>query len=275
METDCVEIIILLLKISLVLLAVYYVLAYWITPALWKHYEHHPTLESAPKTTFTKEGIPGDPLNVGLIGGHDDLIHSMVAAGWLPADPITFRTSLHITESALLGKPYPTAPVSNLYVFGRIEDFAFEQQVPGNTRERNHVRFWRSDEMGKEGRPFWIGAATFDRCVGVSHLTGEITHHISPDLDSERDKLFADLTAQGQLLSRYQVTGIGGNLWGRNGCGDPYYSDGEMNVGELTVSGSTNTASVVQLPNPPAVKAKNRAWKTIRWILKKLRGSAN
>ncbi len=236
--------IVLVLKIILVVLATYYVLAYWITPVLWKHYEHHPKLEAAPKITYTKDGIPGDPLNVGLIGSQDDVIHSMVAAGWLPADPVTFRTSLRITESALLGKPYPTAPVSNLYVFGRIEDMAFEQPVPGNTRERNHVRFWRSDELGKDGKPYWIGAATFDRSVGVSHRTGEITHHIAPDLDAERDKLMEDLMTHGQLVSEYQVTGIGANLWGRNGGGDPYYTDGEVSVGELTVSGVANAAPV-------------------------------
>lgn len=260
----------LLLKIFLVFLAAYYVLAYWITPALWKHYEHQPKLEGAPKTTFTKEGIPGDPLNVGLLGSQEDVIHSMVAAGWLPADPITFHTSLRITESALFGKPYPTAPVSNLYVFGRIEDMAFEQPVAGNTRERNHVRFWRSDDLGKDGRPFWIGAATFDQSVGVSHLTGEITHHIAPDLDEERNKLIGDLKDHGQLISEYQVTGVGGSLWGRNGGGDPYYTDGEMSVGDLTVCGSTNAAPVVKLDNPVAVQAKNRVWRAIRWVLKKL-----
>ncbi|HWB61099.1 MAG TPA: LssY C-terminal domain-containing protein, partial [Chthoniobacteraceae bacterium] len=151
-----------LIKAGVALIAIYYVLAYWIAPALWTHYEHHPKLAEAPKTTLTKEGIPGDPLNVGLVGNHEDVIHSLVAAGWLPADPITFKTSLRITESALLGKPYPTAPVSNLYVFGRVEDLAFEQAVEGNTRERNHVRFWSADELGKDGKPFWIGAATFD-----------------------------------------------------------------------------------------------------------------
>lgn len=264
------EILFLLLKIGLALLVVYYVLAYWVAPALWTHYEHQPKLAEAPKTTFTKEGIPGDPLNVGLTGSQEDVVHSMIAAGWLPSDPITFRTSLHITESALLGKPYPTAPVSNLYLFGRVEDLAFEQAVEGNTCERNHVRFWRSDDHGKEGKPFWIGAATFDRSVGVSHLTGKITHHIDPDLDSERDKLMQDLINSGQLISHYQVTGVGGNLWGRNGGGDPYYSDGEMSIGELTVCGSANTAPVVQLQSPAAVQAKNRVWRAIRWVLNKL-----
>jgi len=255
------------LRILFVIGVVYYLLAYWITPALWKHYEHHPALESAPKTTLTKEGIPGDALNVGLVGTEEDVIHSLVAAGWLPADPVTFRTSARITASALFGKPYPNAPVSNLYVYGRIEDLAFEQAVPGKVRQRHHVRYWRSDSPAKDGRPFWIGAVTFDRSVGVSHLTGKITHHIDGDIDEERDKVIADLTAQKQLLSTFQVTGIGATLQARNGGGDIYYTDGELSVGVLTASGAENPEAVKIHENPVAVKAKNSVWMALRRVL--------
>ena len=255
------------LRIMLGAAVIYYLLAYWITPALWKHYEHHPTLESAPKTTFTKEGIPGDALNIGLVGKEEDVIHSMVAADWLPSDPITFRTSARITASALFGKPYPNAPVSNLYVFGRVEDLAFEQAVPGKARQRHHVRYWRSETPGRDGRPFWIGAVTFDRSVGVSHLTGKITHHIDGDIDEERDKVIADLTARKQLVSEFQVTGIGATIQARNGGGDIYYTDGELSVGVLTDSGAENPESVKVHENPIAVQAKNRVWAALRRVL--------
>ena len=46
--------------------------AYLILPSLWQHYENHPGLEDAPKTTLTAQRIPGDPLNVGLIGTEED-----------------------------------------------------------------------------------------------------------------------------------------------------------------------------------------------------------
>ena len=55
-------------------------LAYLILPALWRHYEHHPALESAPKTTLTAQGIPGDPLNVGLIGTEKELIQAILGS---------------------------------------------------------------------------------------------------------------------------------------------------------------------------------------------------
>ena len=256
------------LRIMLAVGVAYYLLAYWITPALWTHYEHHPALASAPKTTFTKEGIPGDALNIGLVGKEEDVVHSMVAAGWLPADPVTFRTSLHITASALSGKPYPKAPVSNLYVYGRVEDLAFEQAVPGKARQRHHVRYWRADKPAKDGRPFWIGAVTFDRSVGVSHLTGKITHHIDGDIDEERDKIIADLTAQKQLISEFQVTGIGATLQARNGGGDIYYTDGELSVGVLTASGAENAEAVKIHESPTAVQVKNSVWTALRRVLR-------
>src|SRR3954471_20803444 len=80
--------------------------AYVILPALWRHYEHHPALASAPKTTLTAQGIPGDPLNVGLIGSDGDVVRSMLAAGWSPADPITLESSLRIAESVVFRRPY-------------------------------------------------------------------------------------------------------------------------------------------------------------------------
>jgi hypothetical protein len=68
-------------KILGILLALWLLTAYMILPALWRHYEHHPVLATAPKTTLTAQGIPGDPLNVGLIGSEDDVVRSMLAVG--------------------------------------------------------------------------------------------------------------------------------------------------------------------------------------------------
>src|SRR5437588_5743456 len=94
------------LKVLLVLIAAWLLAAYLILPALWRHYEHHPVLESAPKTTLTAQGIPGDPLNVGLIGTEEELVGALLEAGWDPADPITLRSSLGIARSVLLRRPY-------------------------------------------------------------------------------------------------------------------------------------------------------------------------
>ena len=40
-------------------------------------------------------------------------------------------------------RSYPEAPVSPLTLFGRVQDFAYQQEVDGNPAQRHHVRFWR------------------------------------------------------------------------------------------------------------------------------------
>src|SRR5208282_6630706 len=96
------------------------------------------------------------------------------AAGWYPADAITFRSSVRIAVDSVFRRPDDDAPVSNLYLFGRKQDLAFEQPLGNSPRQRHHVRFWRSDKLD-EDRPLWFGAATFDESVGLSHTTGEVT----------------------------------------------------------------------------------------------------
>jgi hypothetical protein len=246
---------------------VWLIAAYLILPYLWRHYEHHPSLAVAPKTTETSNNIPGDPLNVALVGTKSEVVHAFLNAGWYPADPITMKTSLEIAERVLRDRPYPTAPVSNLFVFGRKQDLAFECQAANSPKQREHVRFWLYDGHEEDGRPLWIGAATFDRSVGLSHYTGQITHHIAPDVDAERDRLMHDLGAAGQLLSVSQVTGVGPTLNGRNGGGDRYFTDGEMDVGVLSPENTRQAHPPARPENPPAVKLKNRLWSWIRpWL---------
>lgn len=256
------------LGIGLVGLAGSYVLlAYVIAPMLWRHYEHHPALVDAPKRPTTNAHIPGDPLNIGLIGTQAEVIRALVAAGWQPADAITFRSSAEIVESVLLHEPYAEAPVSNLYLYGRHQDLAFEKSVGGSPQQRHHVRLWRSDKVGGDGRPMWMGAATFDRSVGFSHRTGQVTHHIAPDVDAERDQLIADLRMSRQLVRLYQVTGVGATVRGRNGEGDWFYTDGEMTVGVVAPSNKAQAESPTELPSPRRVILKNRGWSWLRQIL--------
>jgi hypothetical protein len=249
---------------GLLLVAVAYgLLAYLALPLAWEHYEHQPGLADQPMVTRTSDGIPGDPLNVGLVGREEEIFVAMQAAGWDPADPVTLRSSIEIVGSVLLDRRYVHAPVSPLFLEGRKEDLAFEKPVGQSADQRHHVRFWKVLESGEEGRPVWLGAVTFDRGVGFSHDTGEVTHHIAPDIDTERDLLIGDLAAAGKLTAIYQVTGIGPTLYGRNGGGDPYYSDGELVVGRLVAAGELDDMTPQRLPAPAVIEWKNTLWPRI------------
>ncbi len=215
-----------------VLLAVYLLTAYVLLPLAWKGYAHrHPTFDDNPRITGTADGHPGDPLNVGLIGTEEEVRKIMAAAGWFPADPLGLRSDLRIAADTVLDRPYDEAPVSSLLLFGRKEDLAFEKPVGDNPRQRNHVRFWRTPKPDDQGRPKWIGSASYDERVGLSHTTGQVTHHIAANVDAERDRLFADLESTHELAEEYSIPKFHQVLEGKNGGGDPWYTDGALRVG--------------------------------------------
>jgi hypothetical protein len=246
---------------------VYLMLAYVALPALWGHHEHEPNLASLPMVTRTGIGIPGDALNVGLVGSKEDVLRAMRAALWFPADPITLRTSIEIVGSVALDRPYHDAPVSPLYYEGKKEQLAFEKPDGRSADKRHHVRLWLVLEKGTDGRPVWLGSVTFDRGVGLSHDTGQVTHHIGPDIDTERDLLMHDLGNARMVQTFFQISGTGPTLLGRNGEGDPYYTDGEIDVASLVVDGIKRTEPPETLPAPPLIVLKDQIWHGVSEVL--------
>jgi hypothetical protein len=212
----------------------YLAVAYLLLPGLWRFYgRRHPSFEDIPRITYTRDGHPGDPLNVALIGTETELKKILLKAGWFPADPITLRSCLKIAEATVLKRKYDDAPVSPLYFDGHKQDLAFEQPVGEDPRKRNHVRFWRTELVEADGRPVWVGSATYDRKVGLSFTTLQVTHHIGADVDAERDHLFQDLEKTNDLAEFYVINGFHKVLEGRNGGGDPWHTDGKLYVGVI------------------------------------------
>lgn len=219
---------------TLAVLVVYFLIAYVFVPAIWRVHDDHRIAGFDNMVATTEQGIPGDPINVGLIGSRELVIRAFHAAGWDPADAITLRSSIDIGLSVVLDRPDLDAPVSALLYDGKKQEMAFEKPVGESADKRNHVRFWHTPRTDDTGRPVWLGSASFDRGVGFSHDTGQITHHIGPDLDAERDLVMHDLSAAGYIApTPYDIEGVGPTTDGRNGGGDPYFTDGKALVGEL------------------------------------------
>jgi hypothetical protein len=158
-----------LAAVGIVLISLYLLVAYVLMPAFWTHYAHrHPLFDDIPGITHTGTGIAGDPINVALVGTEVEVKKIMLAARWYPADPLTLKSCLEIAEASVLKRPYDDAPVSNLFLFGRKEDLAFEQPVGDSPRHRHHVRFWRTEKTYDDGRPVWVGSAIYDERVGIN-----------------------------------------------------------------------------------------------------------
>ncbi len=187
------------------------------------------THNGLPLTTVTHNGKPGDPINVHLEATDSQIEAAFAGAGWYRADETDLVTALRISMDSLLGRSYSTAPVSDLFLFGRKEDLAFER--PGDSvRHRDHIRVWNSGQQTGSGRPRWIASGTHDIKVELKKTDHMPTHGISPDVDAERDLVVSELAQTGFVVGEARAAGFGHETQGHNGGGDPYFTDGQIAV---------------------------------------------
>jgi hypothetical protein len=205
-----------------------------------------------PRFTITGDGLPGDPVNLVLIGTLAQLRAAFAAAGWAEADPLGLASSWRMVRAFVLNKPYPTAPFSTLYLYGRGQDVGFQKCIDDSPRKRHHIRFWalspkraedtvgtasfwlNTDRPPHDAHAFWVGAGTKDTGLSLTRLTFQITHSTDSDTNSERDYIIAELQEKGVIdeVNTYQ-------------SGKPlpahvnhYITDGEVAVASLTPTAS-------------------------------------
>ena len=189
---------------------------------------------SYPTLSHTKSGATGDPINVLFVGGKDQILQSFHQAGWLIPDPITTKSSMKIAMDSLAHRSYPTAPVSNLYVYGRVQDLAFEKPT-SDVQNRGHIRIWKTGSL-IDGQSVWVGAATYDSGIEVSGTTHLPTHHIAPTVDLERNVVGTDLATTSLVKEEASAAFTPPIMFAHNGGGDYYESDGTILVISFTLA---------------------------------------
>ncbi|GGR26358.1 LssY C-terminal domain-containing protein [Agromyces mediolanus] len=181
----------------------------------------------------TSDGLLGDPVNLALLGEEGAIHEAMRGAGWTRADDVDAASSWRIILSTITRRSYDEAPVSPLFLFGRMQDFAYQQEVEGNPAKRHHVRFWRTPEgwlLPGGRRVDWLAAGTFDRAVGFSLFTLQITHKIDADTDVERDHIVRTVLDSGVPASVDVIRDFSTGYHSRNGGGDTITTDGDLPV---------------------------------------------
>ena len=181
-------------------------------------------LANAPQRASSKDGKPGDPLNLVVIGSSGQILQAFQQAGWSPAEKKTSTSVFDTVRAVMDSQGYGKAPVSQLYVFGRAEDLAFEKMF--NTfNKRHHLRLWRAEATTPDGRNIWLGAATHD--IGLEPTnTGSISHAIDPNLDDERSRVGADLAVGGSVAAEKLVTRPNPLSQGLTATGGKWHTDG-------------------------------------------------
>jgi hypothetical protein len=164
-----------------------------------------------PRYTLTGDGLPGDPVNLALIGTFQQLRSAFAIVGWSEADRLDAASSWRMVRAFVFNSSYPTAPFSTLYLFGRGQDIGFQKAIDNSPRKRHHVRFWalslaraedtlgtasfwlNTDRPPADARVLWVGAGTRDTGFSLTRLTFQITHATDSDTNLERDHIMAEL----------------------------------------------------------------------------------
>ncbi len=186
--------------------------------------------------TRTSDGLLGDPVNLAVMGSREDVIRAMTNARWTLADPVNARSSWRIVTSTLRQTSYPEAPVSPLFLFGRQQSLAYQQEVDGNPKQRHHIRFWPCPEgwLLPGGRKVdWLAAASYDTAVGLSFFTLQVTHRIDSNIDIERDHVIATLLLSNPGIDIEILENYSTGYHSRNGGGDSIHTDGDLPVLDL------------------------------------------
>ena len=211
-----------------------------------------------PRFTTTSDGLPGDPVNLVLIGTLQQLHAAFAIAGWSEADRLGVASSWRIIRAFVFNSPYPTAPFSTLYLYGRGQDVGFQKAIDNNPRKRHHIRFWALSLAHAEAtvgtasfwlnteRPphnahvLWVGAGTKDTGLSLTQLTFQITHATDSDTNAERDYIIAE------LRNNRVIEDVNSYRSGQRLPLEPvnhYITDGEVTVARLApISVSTTPA---------------------------------
>ncbi|KFC68895.1 hypothetical protein FG93_03517 [Bosea sp. LC85] len=201
-----------------------------------------------PRYTITGDGLPGDPVNLVLIGTLQQLRDAFAAAGWSTADRLGIASSWRMIRAFLLNSTYPTAPFSTLYLFGRRQDIGFQEPIDNSPRKRHHIRFWalslahsgddmtaasfwlNTDKPATDQPVLWVGAGTRDTGLSLTRLTFQVTHATDSDTNAERNYIVAELRAK-QVIGDVVLHPSGSRL--QTGKVNHYMTDGEIAFASL------------------------------------------
>jgi hypothetical protein len=99
------------------------------------------------------------------------------------------------------------------------------------------VRFWSVPDGWKLPGGFqvgWLAAATYDKAVGISLFTLQVTHRVDADIDIERDYVIDTVRYAEPGVSLRVIKEYSSAFTTRNGGGDVVRTDGSLPILDLT-----------------------------------------
>lgn len=183
-------------------------------------------IDSIPRRVSDPAGNPGDRVNFILIGSQDQVQAALKAAGWVVVDRTDKDTVVRGILASLSKQAYVTIPMSELWLFGRAQDFGYAQADPVRVvASRHHFRIWKAP-FTLEGQTVWAGAGTHDIGFDRDQRNNGVTHKIDPNTDGERDYIRDSLMQTGMVIKTDYITPTNPVLSANTATGSGFTSDG-------------------------------------------------
>jgi len=192
-----------------------------------------------PRRVADKEGNAGDMVNFLILGSEDAMQRVFTNAGWVKVDADVKATVLHGLIESLSKESYLTMPMSQLYLFGRPQDYGWAHAEPISVvRSRNHLRIWKASFL-INGETLWVGAATHDIGFERDQRNNGVTHKIDPDIDLERDYVEKTLSSTGLVTEITHFLPEKPMKEAKTATGGTFHSNGQLLILKLDESAPT------------------------------------
>jgi hypothetical protein len=196
-----------------------------------------------PRRIGDKDGNPGDMVNFLILGSEAGMQRVFTTAGWVKVDADVKNTVLHGILGSLSKEAYLTMPMSQLYLFGRAQDYGWAHAEPISVvASRNHLRLWKAP-FAVNGGTAWVGAETHDIGFERDQRNNGITHKIDPNIDAERDYVEKTLSSTGLVGELLHFLPDSPMKEAKTATGGSFHSNGEVLILKLSETGKGLSAS--------------------------------
>jgi hypothetical protein len=199
--------------------------------------------EKIPRRIGDKEGNAGDMVNFLILGDEEQMKKVFTTAGWVKVDANVEETVLAGFIASMSKESYLTMPMSQLYLFGRPQDYGWAHAEPITVvASRNHLRVWKAP-FTVNGQMLWVGAATHDIGFEKDQRNNGLTHKIDPDIDLEKDYVQKTLSSTGLVAQVMHFSPKQPMLEARTATGGSFHSNGQVLVMKLSDAAKTSVSS--------------------------------
>lgn len=150
------------------------------------------------------------------------LIRLLNDQGWHLLDDASITSVFRAFKSLISDDNYLSAPIYPSFWSAKVQDLAFRKlTTSGGTNQTHYLKIWKTNHQIKD-KNIYVAMVHAD-----NGFKWGVIPVINPDLNSEREKLYYDITQTGNVEYSQKIQ-IRKSEVGYNFSGDVFFSDGDI-----------------------------------------------